>query len=131
MIEGNQIEQNSDDGQTEVTLAPIKLSKTEVLVHRGMGENVSQLANRYGLSASQMKMALIEMGVLKGDAVNEASGKLTEREQKFVDVCNELNIETEAATMLLEKLGLTYKTGRRAATKENAKKYIIINDLNQ
>lgn len=123
MIEGNQIEQNPENISQE---SPVTLVRTEVLIHRGMGENVSQLANRYGLSANQMKMALIEMGALKGEAVNAAPGKLTEREQKFVNVCTEMEIEPVRAMEFLEKLSLTYKTGRRTVTKENSKKYVII-----
>ena len=123
MIEGNQIEQNPENISQE---SPVTLVRTEVLIHRGMGENVSQLANRYGLSANQMKMALIEMGALKGEAVHNTHGKFTEREQKFVNVCTEMEIEPVRAMKFLEKLSLTYKTGRRTVTKENSKKYVII-----
>lgn len=123
MIEGNQIEQNPENISQE---SPVTLVRTEVLIHRGMGENVSQLANRYGLSVNQMKMALIEMGALKGEAVHNTPGKLTEREQKLVNVCTEMEIEPVRATKFLEKLSLTYKTGRRTVTKENSKKYVII-----
>ena len=123
MIEGNQIEQNPENIPQE---SPVTLVRTEVLINRGMGENVSQLANRYGLSVNQMKMALIEMGALKGEAVHNTPGKFTEREQKFVNVCTEMEIEPIRAMKFLEKLNLTYKTGRRTVTKENSKKYVII-----
>lgn len=105
----------------------VKLSKSQVLIKKGMGMTVPQLASNYGLSPSQMKMALVDMGVMKREASEEVPGELTERERKFMEVCQDNNVEEFLIIKVLEELGMEYKTGRRST--RGAKKYIIIDDL--
>jgi len=103
----------------------VQISKTQVLIQRGLGLTLPMLANKYGLSTSQMKMCLCDMGLMKCDP-EESTGELTTREQKFLDVCVAHNIEADEVYSILEDLGLTYKSGRRSTA--GGKKYTIIND---
>lgn len=103
----------------------VQLSKTQILIERGFGLTLPQLAAKHGLSPQQMKSAMVDMGILKDDP-KEESGELTAREQKFLDVCTAHNIETEELQSILDDLGMEYKTGRRST--KGQKKYIIIDD---
>lgn len=105
--------------------APVVLSKTQVLIQRGLGMTVPMLANKYGLSTQQMKMALQDLGLMKVEP-EEQTGELTTREQKFLDVCVAHNIEADEVYAILADLGLEYKSGRRSTA--GGKKYTIIND---
>lgn len=103
----------------------IVLSKTAVLIQRGMGLTLPQLANKYGLSNSQMKLALQDMGIMKAD-VEEESAELTTRELKFNEVCEKYAVNYDDLTSILAELGLTYKTGKRST--KGGRKFTIIND---
>ena len=108
----------------------VRLSKTNLLIERGFGLTVPQLASKHGLSNSQMTMALEDAGIIKpkvkeGEEVE--SKELTAREQKFIDVCAEYEVMEDQLTEILGKLGLEYKTGRRIS--KGGKKFIIIDDF--
>ena len=104
----------------------IQLSKTQILIERGFGLTIPQLAAKHGLSPQQMKMALVDMQIIKAEEGEESPSGLTSREQKFYDVCTLHNIEPEELQSILSDLGMEFKTGRRSTA--GAKKYIIIND---
>jgi len=104
----------------------VTLSKQQVAIARGMGMTLPQLASRYGLSNQQMRMALIEMKFMKAETA-EKPEELTEREKKFLEVCENYHITYDDLTNALSDLGMEYKTGKRAT--KGTKKYTIIDDL--
>lgn len=105
----------------------VTLSKTQVAIARGMGMTLPQLASKFGLSNSQMRMALIDMGFMKSEESETPTTELTAKEQKFLDVCTEFGIAPDTCNSLLEALGLEYKTGRKGT--KGGRKYIINDDL--
>ena len=104
----------------------VKISKKEVVIARGMGSTLPQLADKYKLSNQQMRMAMIDMNLIKSELPEDQPGELTAREQKLLDVCIAHEVTPATFNAMLEELGLEYKTGRRGT---HGKKYIVIDDL--
>lgn len=113
---------------TEGNHNDVTLYKSKVLMDRGLGMTLPNLATKYGLSKEQMKLALIDMGAMKAEESSEEEGKLTVREQKYIDICAEYSIEPSTLTEILDKLGLEYKTGRRSS---GGRKFIIVDDITE
>jgi hypothetical protein len=105
----------------------VQISKTQFIIAKGMGLTVPQLANKYQLSNSQIKLAMEDMGLIKKEMMGEVSGELTAREKLFNDVAETWTIEPNDLHQILEQLGLEYKTGRRST--KGMRKFTIIDDL--
>lgn len=115
------------NNMTEGNAQNVQLSKTQVLIAKGMGMTIPQLANKYNLSTQQMRAALVDMGITKAEVDEPLTKDITAREQKFLDVCTMYEIETDKLETILSDLGLEYKTGRRST--KGVKKYTIIDDI--